>query len=89
MSDPIWQWVKPTLSESSAIFWAQKAITDYRDGGGETRILVDFHSAPTGLRPLHWRPLVVLGRGPQASPRRDNKFCSHSAGHHLISYNFS
>jgi len=39
--------VNPTLSESPAIFWAQKAITDYRDGGGETRILVDFHSAPT------------------------------------------
>ena len=41
------QWVNPTLSESPAIFWARKAITDYRDGGGETRILVDFHSAPT------------------------------------------
>ena len=36
------------IQTAAAIFWAQKAITDYRDGGGETRILVDFHSAPTG-----------------------------------------
>lgn len=41
------QWANPTLSESPSIFWTQKTITDYRDGGGDTRILLDFHSAPT------------------------------------------
>ena len=44
------QWVNPTLSESPAIYWTQEAITDYRDSGGETRILLDFHSAPKGRR---------------------------------------
>ena len=44
------QWANPTLSESPAIYWTQEAITYYRDSGGETRILLDFHSAPTGRR---------------------------------------
>ena len=40
--------MNPTLSKSPAIFWAQKAITDYRDGGGETRILVSGNDVTYG-----------------------------------------
>ena len=42
------QWANPTLAESPSVYWAQDAITNFRDAGGQTRIMLDFHSAPKG-----------------------------------------
>ena len=42
------QWANPTLAESPAVYWARDAITSFRDAGGETRIMLDFHSSPGG-----------------------------------------
>jgi len=44
------QWAKPTLAESPAVYWAQDAITNFRDAGGQTLIMLDFHSSPGGRR---------------------------------------
>lgn len=40
------QWANATLTESPEVYWAQEVITAFRDAGGQTRIMVDFHSAP-------------------------------------------
>lgn len=42
------QWANPTLTESPSVYWAQEAITAFGDAGGDTRIMLDFHSAPAG-----------------------------------------
>lgn len=41
------QWDRANLTDSPSIYWTQQAILAYRDAGGETRIMLDFHSAPT------------------------------------------
>lgn len=42
------QWENPTLTESPTVLHGQEAMTTFQDAGGETRVVLDFHSAPGG-----------------------------------------
>jgi hypothetical protein len=42
------QWTNPDPATAPTVAATVDRITAYRDGGGDTRILIDFHSAPTG-----------------------------------------
>ncbi len=44
------QWADPLPNTAPTVLAAQDRILSYRDAGGTTRILIDFHSAPTARR---------------------------------------